>query len=40
VYLNGKAADELAQEFGWSGFTATEVADQLPKARRSLELNR
>lgn len=40
VYLHGKAADELAQEFGWSGFTATEVADQLPKARRSLELNR
>lgn len=38
VYLHGKAADELARDFGWSGFTATEVADQLVKARRSLEL--
>lgn len=38
VYLHGKAADELAREVGWSGFTATEVADQLPKVRRSLEL--
>lgn len=38
VYLHGKAADELARELGWSGFTATEVADQLPKIRRSLEL--
>lgn len=38
VYLHGKAADELAQDVGWSGFTATEVADQLAKARRSLEL--
>jgi ADP-dependent NAD(P)H-hydrate dehydratase / NAD(P)H-hydrate epimerase len=40
VYIHGKAADELAKEFGWSGFTATEVANQLPKARRTLELNR
>ena len=38
VYLHGKAADELATEFGWSGFTATEVADQIPKVRRALEL--
>lgn len=38
VYLHGKAADELAREVGWSGFTATEVANQLAKARRSLEL--
>ncbi|HVJ48034.1 NAD(P)H-hydrate dehydratase [Desulfitobacterium sp.] len=38
VYLHGKAADELAQDVGWSGFTATEVADQLAKTRRSLEL--
>lgn len=38
VYLHGKAADELAQTFGWLGFTATEVAEQLPKARRTLEL--
>lgn len=40
VYLHGKAADELAKEYGWSGFTASEVADYLPKARRALELNR
>lgn len=38
VYLHGKAADELARDVGWSGFTATEVADQLAKTRRSLEL--
>jgi NAD(P)H-hydrate epimerase len=38
VYLHGKAADELAREVGWSGFTATEVAEQLARARRSLEL--
>lgn len=39
VYLHGMAADLLAGEFGWSGFTASEVADQLPKARRRLENN-
>jgi NAD(P)H-hydrate epimerase len=38
VYLHGKAADDLATEFGWSGFTASEVADRLPKVRRMLEL--
>lgn len=38
VYLHGKAADELAIEYGWSGFTASEVAEQLPKVRRALEL--
>ncbi|KGK91890.1 hydroxyethylthiazole kinase [Desulfosporosinus sp. HMP52] len=38
VYLHGKAADALAGEFGWSGFTASEVANQLPKVRRALEL--
>jgi len=37
VYLHGKAADQLARDYGWSGFTAGEVADQLPKARKSLE---
>lgn len=37
VYLHGKAADALATEFGWSGFTASEVANQLPKVRRALE---
>jgi ADP-dependent NAD(P)H-hydrate dehydratase / NAD(P)H-hydrate epimerase len=38
VYLHGKAADALAEDYGWSGFLATQVADQLPKVRRSLEL--
>ena len=37
VYLNGKSADDLATEYGWSGFTASEVADRLPKVRRDLE---
>ena len=40
VYLHGKAADELANEYGWSGFTALEVADQLPKVRHRLEPKR
>ena len=39
VYLHGKAADVLAQEYGWSGFTASEVADKLPKVRRELEIS-
>lgn len=38
VYLHGKSADVLAGEYGWSGFTASEVADALPKVRRELEL--
>ncbi|MDR3601789.1 MAG: NAD(P)H-hydrate dehydratase [Desulfosporosinus sp.] len=38
VYLHGKAADDLATEYGWLGFTASEVADRLPKVRRGLEL--
>ncbi len=38
VYLHGKSADSLALEYGWSGFTALEVADYLPKVRRGLEL--
>ncbi|MDR3584012.1 MAG: NAD(P)H-hydrate dehydratase [Desulfosporosinus sp.] len=37
VYLHGKAADDLATEYGWSGFTALEVADRLPKVRREVE---
>ncbi|HWQ71263.1 MAG TPA: NAD(P)H-hydrate dehydratase [Desulfitobacteriaceae bacterium] len=37
VYLHGKAADILAEEYGWSGFTASELADTLPQARRQLE---
>jgi hydroxyethylthiazole kinase-like uncharacterized protein yjeF len=39
VYLHGKSADDLATEYGWSGFTASEVADRLPKVRRALELS-
>lgn len=38
VYLHGKAADLLARDYGWSGFTASEVADALPKIRRELEI--
>ncbi|MDD2233548.1 MAG: NAD(P)H-hydrate dehydratase [Desulfitobacteriaceae bacterium] len=37
VYLHGKAAEILAKEYGWSGFTASELADTLPKARRQIE---
>ena len=40
VYLHGRAADYLGNEYGWSGFTALEVADQLPKARHALEPKR
>ena len=39
VYLHGRAADVLAKEYGWSGFTALEVADRLPIVRRALELS-
>jgi NAD(P)H-hydrate epimerase len=38
VYLHGKAADVLAGEYGWSGFSASEVADKLPTVRRELEV--
>ncbi|WP_407313379.1 NAD(P)H-hydrate dehydratase [Desulfosporosinus sp. SB140] len=38
VYLHGKSADDLANDYGWSGFMASEVADRLPIVRRSLEL--
>ena len=37
VYLHGKAADLLSQDYGWGGYTASEVAEQLPKARWNLE---
>jgi len=40
VYLHGKAAEILAEKFGWSGFTASELAESLPQARRQLELSR
>ena len=38
VYLHGKSADSLMGEYGWSGFTASEVANKLPIVRRALEL--
>ncbi|NLM21872.1 MAG: NAD(P)H-hydrate dehydratase [Peptococcaceae bacterium] len=37
VYLHGKAADVLKEQFGLSGFTASEIADYLPKVRREIE---
>ncbi|KLU60209.1 bifunctional NAD(P)H-hydrate repair enzyme Nnr [Peptococcaceae bacterium CEB3] len=37
VYIHGKAGDLLAQTYGWSGYTAGEVAETLPLARRALE---
>lgn len=37
VYLHGRAADDLATEYGWSGYTAMEVANQLPKVRHTIE---
>lgn len=37
VYLHGRAGDLLAQNYGWSGFTASQVAQMLPQARRELE---
>lgn len=37
VYLHGRAADILAGDYGWSGFSAAEVADTLPKTRKLLE---
>ena len=39
VYLHGKAADVLKEQFGLSGFTASEIADYLPKVRREIEQN-
>ncbi|HHV64684.1 MAG TPA: NAD(P)H-hydrate dehydratase [Peptococcaceae bacterium] len=37
VYLHGKAADLLQERYGTSGYTASEVADQLPIVRKELE---
>lgn len=37
VYLHGKAADVLKEQYGLSGFTASEVADYLPKVRKEIE---
>lgn len=37
VYLHGKAADLLKEQYGLSGFTASEVSDYLPKVRKLIE---
>jgi len=39
AYLHGKAADLLKEQYGLSGFTASEVADHLPKVRKTIEEN-
>jgi NAD(P)H-hydrate epimerase len=36
VYLHGLAADDLARSCGFSGYTASEVADRLPEVREKL----
>jgi NAD(P)H-hydrate epimerase len=36
VYLHGRAADILATELGEAGALASEIADQVPRARREL----
>lgn len=38
VYLHGLAADVLKESYGLSGFTASEVADLLPRVRREIEI--
>ncbi|UWG98179.1 NAD(P)H-hydrate dehydratase [Dehalobacter sp. DCM] len=37
VYLHGKAADSLKEQYGLSGYTASEVTEYLPKVRREIE---
>jgi NAD(P)H-hydrate epimerase len=37
VYLHGKAGDLLEEQFGLSGFTASEVAEYLLRVRRNIE---
>ena len=37
VYIHGKAADILKEQYGSSGFTASEVVESLPKVRRNIE---
>jgi len=37
VYLHGRAADILKEQYGLAGFVASEVADYLPKSRKELE---
>lgn len=37
VYLHGKAADALKMHYGLSGYTASEVAEYLPKVRKEIE---
>lgn len=37
VYLHGKAADSLKEQYGSSGYTASEVVDYLPRVRREID---
>jgi hydroxyethylthiazole kinase-like uncharacterized protein yjeF len=37
VYLHGKAADLLKEQYGMSGYTALEVAEFLPRVRKEIE---
>lgn len=37
VYIHGKAADILKEQYGSSGFTASELVDYLPKVRKKIE---
>ncbi|KUO63102.1 MAG: bifunctional ADP-dependent (S)-NAD(P)H-hydrate dehydratase/NAD(P)H-hydrate epimerase [Gracilibacter sp. BRH_c7a] len=37
VYLHGKAADILKEQYGSSGYTASEVVECLPKVRRGID---
>lgn len=37
AYIHGKAADHLKEQYGLSGYTASEVVDYLPKVRREIE---
>jgi len=37
VYMHGRAADMLKEQYGLSGFTASEVVDCLPKVRKEIE---
>lgn len=37
AFMHGTAADELSKTYGLAGFTASEVADMIPKVRKELE---
>lgn len=37
AYLHGKAADLLAEDYGWAGYAAAQVVEFLPLARKNIE---